>query len=77
MCDDFDLRSMEFFRDCEFPPSAAESGEREKKMDWRERLLMQGVEREDVAFLTGVIQPDPRRRMGVEEILRTGYLDVD
>ena len=77
MCDDFDLRSIEFFKDCKFPPSAVESGERERKMDWRERLLMQGVERENVEFLTEVIQPDPRRRMGVEEILGTGYLDID
>ena len=79
MCDDFDLRSLEFFRDCEFPRSVVEDGERGKKrkLDWRERLLIQGVGREDVEFLTGVIQPDPRKRMGVEEILGTGYLNVD
>lgn len=76
MCDDFDLRHLDYFKDCDLPPPAEHEGPG-KKMHWRDRLIMQGVPKDDVEFLTDLIQPDPRKRMTVDQILGTKYLDVD
>ncbi|KAL1960894.1 hypothetical protein VTO42DRAFT_5877 [Malbranchea cinnamomea] len=74
MCDDFDLRSIDYFQDCALPPPRAE---RTHKLHWRDRLLATGVPKEDIEFLSAIIQPDPRKRLTVAQILGTKYLDVD
>ncbi|KAF7155868.1 hypothetical protein CNMCM5623_008748 [Aspergillus felis] len=78
-CHDFDLRSLEYFQDCNFPAvddlgvnGGLDCGEEH----WTDRLVALGIPQYDVVFLYAVLQPDPTKRMTVDQILETGYLDV-
>ncbi|KAB8224820.1 hypothetical protein BDV33DRAFT_199108 [Aspergillus novoparasiticus] len=76
-CHDFDLRSIEYFQDCDFISIADEGGKGGLNSDehWADHLVSLGVPEYDVVFLYAVLQPDPTKRMTVAEILDTGYLD--
>ncbi|PTU23338.1 hypothetical protein P175DRAFT_0522359 [Aspergillus ochraceoroseus IBT 24754] len=43
---------------------------------WTDRLVAQGIPEYDVVFLYAVLQPDPTKRMTVDNIIETVYLDV-
>ncbi|KAB8272262.1 hypothetical protein BDV30DRAFT_239707 [Aspergillus minisclerotigenes] len=77
-CHDFDLRSVEYFQDCDFINIADEGGKGGLNSDehWTDHLVSLGVPEYDVVFLYPVLQPDPTKTMTVAEILDTGYLDV-
>ncbi|RMZ45543.1 hypothetical protein CA14_005483 [Aspergillus flavus] len=77
-CHDFDLRSVEYFQDCDFISIADEGGKGGLNSDehWTDHLVSLGVPEYDVVFLCAVLQPDPTKTMTVAEILDTGYLDV-
>jgi hypothetical protein len=79
MCRDFDLRSTEYFQDCDFSHVLDCDAKADPKLEeehWTDRLVAQGVPKFDVVFLYSVLQPDPTQRMTVDQILETGYLDV-
>lgn len=43
---------------------------------WTDRLVALGVPEFDVVFLYAVLQPDPTKKMTVDQIFDTGYLGV-
>jgi hypothetical protein len=76
---DFDLRSVEYFQDCDFPAvddQGVKGGLNSGDEHWTDRLVALGIPEYDVVFLCAVLQPDPTKRMAVDQILETGYLDV-
>ncbi|KAK2841684.1 hypothetical protein FQN49_006006 [Arthroderma sp. PD_2] len=91
MCHDFNLRSTDYFKDCDIPVTSSrtettsETGTEIQGPDrdgdgdgehWGDRLIARGVDQFDVVFLYAVLQPDPTERMTVSQILETQYLDV-
>lgn len=78
-CHDFDLRSIEYFQDCDFSAvddHEVKGGLNSGEEHWTDRLVALGIPEYDVVFLYAVLQPDPTKRMTVDQILETGYLDV-
>ncbi|RHZ60779.1 hypothetical protein CDV55_105558 [Aspergillus turcosus] len=78
-CHDFDLRSVEYFQDCDFSAvddHEVKGGLNSGEEHWTDRLVALGIPEYDVVFLYAVLQPDPTKRMTVDQILETGYLDV-
>jgi hypothetical protein len=78
-CHDFDLRSVEYFQDCDFSAvddQGLKGGLNSGDEHWTDRLVALGIPEYDVVFLYAVLQPDPTERMTVDQILETGYLDV-
>ncbi|GIJ86717.1 hypothetical protein Asppvi_005610 [Aspergillus pseudoviridinutans] len=78
-CHDFDLRSLEYFQDCDFSAVddlGVNGGLNSGDEHWTDRLVALGIPEYDVVFLYAVLQPDPTKRMSVDQILETGYLDA-
>ncbi|KAF7181448.1 hypothetical protein CNMCM7691_000666 [Aspergillus felis] len=78
-CHDFDLRSVEYFQDCDFSAiddRGVKGGLNSGDEHWTDHLVALGIPEYDVVFLFAVLQPDPTKRMTVDQILETGYLDV-
>ncbi|GAQ05219.1 hypothetical protein ALT_2540 [Aspergillus lentulus] len=78
-CHDFDLRSVEYFQDCDFSAvddQGVKGGLNSGDEHWTDRLVALGIPEYDVVFLYAVLQPDATKRMTVDQILETGYLDV-
>jgi hypothetical protein len=76
-CHDFDLRSVEYFQDCDFS-AVDDQGVKGglNSGDETDCLVALGIAEYDVVFLYAVLQPDPTKRMTVDQILETGYFDV-
>ena len=52
MCEDFELHSVEYFKDCNLPPVKEKpSGSEEEVEGWPDKLAAQGVPIFDIAFL--------------------------
>ncbi|RHZ46902.1 uncharacterized protein CDV56_103932 [Aspergillus thermomutatus] len=75
----FDLHSVEYFQDCDYSAvhdHGVRGGLNSSEEHWTDRLVALGIPEYDVVFLYAVLQPDPTKRMTVDQILDTGYLDV-
>ncbi|KAK3064514.1 hypothetical protein LTS18_006525 [Coniosporium uncinatum] len=67
MCEDFELRSNNYYKDVSMPYQRPE--DREKEL-WAKRLLRKGVAADDVMFLAWVLNPDPTQRPSAQEVLQ-------
>ncbi|EON70074.1 CMGC/MAPK protein kinase [Coniosporium apollinis CBS 100218] len=66
MADDFELDSVEFYRDCVLPTGHSHSDDE----IWSARLLNMGAPENAVRFLAWVLNPDPEKRPTAAEILQ-------
>ena len=74
-CHDIEIRSIEYFQDCDFSDCGDVEADSEEE-HWTDRLVALGVPEFDVVFLYAVLQPDPTKRMTIDQIFDTGYLGV-
>lgn len=75
---DFDLSSLDCFRDCDFSFINKEKSKGVlsfEQENWLDRLFASGIPEREAVFLYAVLKPDPSERMTAEEILDLGYLD--
>jgi hypothetical protein len=68
---------VEYFQDCDFS-AVDDQGVKGglNSGDETDCLVALGIAEYDVVFLYAVLQPDPTKRMTVDQILETGYFDV-
>ncbi|PWY84800.1 hypothetical protein BO70DRAFT_289844, partial [Aspergillus heteromorphus CBS 117.55] len=72
---DFDLASVPFYADDEQCAKMLLAPQPEEAYMWANTLVEKGVLGEDVQSLAEVLNPDPKARLTVREILESGYLE--
>ncbi|KAK2804724.1 hypothetical protein FQN50_006462 [Emmonsiellopsis sp. PD_5] len=77
-CYDFNIRSVEYFKDCNIPTIEGDGakGGLDSDEHWTDVLVDLGIPEHEILFLHTVLEPDPTKRLTATQILDLGYLDV-